>query len=141
AVGATGPSGAASTVPGPTGPQGTAGTVGATGATGPVGATGAAGVGVPTGGTTGQVLAKTSNTNYDTQWIAAPSGGGGGGPITVADLPSGSVLFARYNTGTSTWPARPTARTDIMVHWIGASESVPPPDAVNGVDLWDWNGS
>ena len=125
-VGATGPSGAPSTIPGPTGPTG---------------ATGAAGVGVPTGGTTGQVLAKTSNTNYDTQWIAAPSGGGGGGPITVADLPSGSVLFARYNTGTSTWPARPTARTDIMVHWIGASESVPPPDAVNGVDLWDWNGS
>lgn len=141
AVGATGPSGAASTVPGPTGPQGTAGTVGATGATGPVGATGAAGVGVPTGGTTGQVLAKTSNTNYDTQWIAAPSGGGGGVPITVADLPSGSVLFARYNTGTSTWPSRPTARTDIMVHWIGANESTPPPEAVNGVDLWDWNGS
>ncbi len=125
-VGATGPSGAPSTIPGPTGPTG---------------ATGAAGVGVPTGGTTGQVLAKTSNTNYDTQWIASPSGGGGGGPITVADLPSGSVLFARYNTGTSTWPSRPTARTDIMVHWIGANESTPPPEAVNGVDLWDWNGS
>ena len=27
------------------------------------------GVGVPSGGTTGQVLAKRSNTNYDTQWV------------------------------------------------------------------------
>lgn len=27
------------------------------------------GVGVPVGGTTGQVLAKNSNTNYDTEWI------------------------------------------------------------------------
>jgi hypothetical protein len=32
---------------------------------------------VPTGGTTGQVLAKNSNTNFDTAWV--PSGGGGGG--------------------------------------------------------------
>ena len=128
---------------GPQGPAGTPGTTGNQGATGPAGtqgATGATGTGVPTGGTTGQLLAKTSNANYDTQWIAAPSGGGGG-PVTIADLPASSVLFVRYNTGTSTWPSRPTARTDIMVHWIGANESTPPPEAVNGVDLWDWNGS
>ncbi|WP_295674432.1 hypothetical protein [uncultured Mucilaginibacter sp.] len=31
---------------------------------------------LPTGGTTGQILAKTSNTNYDTQWINPPAGGG-----------------------------------------------------------------
>lgn len=41
------------------------------GATGPQGA---AGVGVPTGGTTGQVLAKNSNTAYDTEWIDSVSG-------------------------------------------------------------------
>lgn len=29
---------------------------------------------VPEGGTTGQVLAKASDTNYDTTWIDAPSG-------------------------------------------------------------------
>lgn len=144
--GATGPSGAvgASGPQGPVGATGPSGAAGATGPSGSVGSTGAqglAGVGVPAGGTTGQILAKASNTNHDTEWIAAPSGGGGGGPITIADLPAGSVLFARYNTGTSTWPARPTARTDIMVHWIGANESTPPPAAVNGVDLWDWNGS
>jgi hypothetical protein len=32
------------------------------------------GAGVPTGGTTGQILAKASNTDHDTEWIA-PTGG------------------------------------------------------------------
>lgn len=48
-----------------------------TGATGPAGAdgaTGPAGPGVAAGGTTGQVLAKASDSNYDTEWIT-PSGG------------------------------------------------------------------
>ena len=40
------------------------------------GNTGLNGVGVPTGGTTGQVLAKNSNADYDTEWV---NGGGGGG--------------------------------------------------------------
>jgi hypothetical protein len=48
---------------GPQGPKGDTGDVGATGDTGP------AGQGVATGGTTGQVLAKNSNTNYDTAWV------------------------------------------------------------------------
>lgn len=38
----------------------------------------AGGVGVPAGGTTGQVLTKASGTNYDTAWTT-PSGGSGGG--------------------------------------------------------------
>ena len=40
------------------------------GPTGPIGATGATGVavGLPTGGVTGAVLAKTSTTDYDTEW-------------------------------------------------------------------------
>lgn len=61
---------------GPTesGGAGTPGATGPTGATGPDGATGPAGQGVPTGGTTGQVLAKIDATNYNTQWIPAPSG-------------------------------------------------------------------
>jgi hypothetical protein len=62
-VGATGATGAGAT--GPTGP---------TGATGPVGTTGI-GVGLPTGGTTGQMLVKKSNSDYDTQWINPPAGG------------------------------------------------------------------
>jgi hypothetical protein len=59
-VGPTGPTGADSTVAGPTG---------LTGATGPTGATGATGPGVATGGATGQVLSKSSATNYDTGWV------------------------------------------------------------------------
>lgn len=54
---------------------------GATGPAGPAGADGTDGtdgtngVGVPTGGTTGQVLAKSSDDDYATEWIT-PSGGG-----------------------------------------------------------------
>lgn len=32
---------------------------------------------VPTGGTTGQLLAKASGTDFDTEWVDAPSGGAG----------------------------------------------------------------
>lgn len=35
------------------------------------------GVGIPSGGTTGQVLAKASGTDYDTEWINASGGSGG----------------------------------------------------------------
>ena len=42
----------------------------AVGPKGDTGAAGAAGQGVPVGGTTGQVLAKASGTNYDTEWVA-----------------------------------------------------------------------
>ena len=55
-------------VPGPQGPAGSPG------AQGPQGPQGVPGVGVPTGGTTGQVLQKASGTAYDTIW-ATPSGG------------------------------------------------------------------
>ena len=47
------------------GPQGETGATGATGATGP------AGPGVPAGGTAGQVLIKSSATDYATEWGAA----------------------------------------------------------------------
>ena len=49
------------------------GPAGPTGSQGPLGP---AGPGVVTGGFTGQVLAKKSNANYDTEWV---TGGGGGG--------------------------------------------------------------
>jgi hypothetical protein len=61
-----------------TGPTGATGSTGATGATGPAGSNGTNGVGVPIGGTTGQVLSKIDGTDYNTQWVT-PSGGGGGG--------------------------------------------------------------
>lgn len=40
----------------------------------------------PTGGTTGQVLAKDSNEHYDFSW-QDPTGGGGGGPSAIKPYP------------------------------------------------------
>ena len=53
-------------------------------------------------------------------WAAVESGtgGGGGGPVTVADLPAGSSVDVFQAAG-GTWAARPTARTDIRVNWVG----------------------
>jgi hypothetical protein len=55
---------------------GTAGPPGPTGPTGPAGPIGPAGPGVPAGGTTGQVLTKTSGTDYATSWTTISGGGG-----------------------------------------------------------------
>lgn len=61
---------------------------------------GADGVGVPTGGASGQILAKTTATDFDTHWIDPPTGGG-------ADLPpvggEGDVL----TTVDGAWIAAP----------------------------------
>lgn len=77
--GDVGPAGAT----GPTGATGAQGPVGPAGADGAVGATGPAGPGVPMGGTTGQVLAKASATDYATEWVT-PSGSGSSDPLTLA---------------------------------------------------------
>lgn len=53
------------------GPQGPAGADGADGEDGAPGAAGPPGPGVPVGGATGQVLAKNSVTDYDTEWVDA----------------------------------------------------------------------
>ena len=44
---------------------------------GPKGDQGEPGVGVPAGGSTGQILAKASGSNYDTVWVDNEGGGGG----------------------------------------------------------------
>ena len=62
------------------------------------GADGQDGVGVPTGGTAGQVLAKRSGTNYDTEWV---NQSGGADPATVAPLMDGTAAV-----GTATKYAR-----------------------------------
>lgn len=67
-IGVPGPAGPASTVPGPKGDDGDPG------------------VGVPTGGTTAQILSKIDNTDYNTQWIDAPSGSGGAGTPVNTDI-------------------------------------------------------
>jgi hypothetical protein len=69
---------------GPEGPQGPQGIQGETGPAGPAGADGADGEGVPTGGTTGQVLTKSSSTNYATQWTTPSPGFTTGKAIAIA---------------------------------------------------------
>ena len=53
---------------------------GGTGPTGSTGVTGSTGFGVPTGGSSGQFLIKSSDTDYDTTWTAS----------LVSDVPPGS---------------------------------------------------
>lgn len=131
-AGPAGPTGADSTVPGPqgtpggTGPQGDPGTPGAEG---PQGDPGAAGPGVAAGGTTGQILAKNSATDYDTGWIDAPTGGGGG-----AD----SYHFPRW-TNPAEWYTLPhTSRTTsayINDYPIGCRIVIPHATTIKTVSL------
>ena len=100
ADGATGPKGDTGDT-GPQGIQGIQGVPGNDGATGPQGDTGPAGPGVAVGGTSGQILAKNSGTNYDTHWIDAPAGGGSpdylahsGTSGTLTDAGTGNLLMS-----------------------------------------------
>jgi hypothetical protein len=69
-VGPPGPPGPASTVPGPPGDPGPKGDPGAA-STVP----GPPGPGVPAGGTTGQLAAKATATDYDIHWVNPPTSG------------------------------------------------------------------
>lgn len=86
-TGATGPQG-------PTGATGAQGPKGDTGATGPQGPKGDTGEGVPTGGTTGQVLAKRSGTDYDVYWKNESGGGGGGSTVVVTPIVTSGTKIA-----------------------------------------------
>jgi hypothetical protein len=76
---------------GDTGPEGF---MGPHGPRGPQGLPGGPGIGVPAGGTAGQVLGKNSDGDYDTEWVD-PSGGGGGLPDPGS---SGLVIRTALNT-------------------------------------------
>lgn len=82
---------------GATGPQGPAGPAGKDGANG---VDGAPGVGVPSGGNSGQILAKNSNTDYDTKWIDAPQSGSSSGDNELISYTANSY----YKTEKSTLP-------------------------------------
>lgn len=79
--------------------QGPQGEPGAPGTPGRDGTNGVDGVGVPTGGFTGQVLAKKSATNYDTEWQYAFN------PGTTNII--GEVLTATTTTGGYMWKGIP----------------------------------
>jgi predicted enzyme related to lactoylglutathione lyase len=59
------------------------------------------------------------------------------GTATIAQMPAGNLLYQAITTGNAASTARPTARTDICVHWIGSNAANPPANAISG-DLWDY---
>ena len=114
--------------------QGTATTIEVAGLQGPqgpqgaTGATGSAGQGVPSGGTTGQVLRKASGTNYDTEWAAAGSGSGSvtsvalagtGLSISGSPITTSGTLTANVSYGTTAGTA--TQGNDSRIADIAAS--------------------
>lgn len=62
---------------GTSGINGINGTSGTSGRNGTSGVNGADGIGIPVGGTSGQVLAKLSETNYEVEWVDQTGGGTG----------------------------------------------------------------
>ena len=79
---------------GPAGDTGPAGPAGEQGPAGPAGDTGPAGPGVATGGTTGQILAKKSDADYDTEWINNT----GGSDLTKVNLWTNSASTQAFES-------------------------------------------
>jgi hypothetical protein len=71
---------------------------------------------VPAGGTTGQILAKNSNTDYDTEWITGGGGGGGGSDenYTTAEKNKLASITAIFTTALET-------AYNSAVTWISAN--------------------
>ena len=88
--------------------------VGNDGRDGQDGSDGADGQGVPTGGTSGQLLSKRSGTDFDTRWINAPSGGGTG-------TPGDSVEIQYSEDGSSNWVSTLTNAHKFIRFRIGSS--------------------
>lgn len=83
------------------GDPGTKGDPGVQGEQGDPGVQGNPGVGVPIAGSTGQVLAKNSNSNYDTGWVDSPA------PSDATTSTKGIVKLANDLGGTADLPTTP----------------------------------
>lgn len=90
------------------------GPAGADGVDGADGADGADGVGVPAGGTTGQVLAKATGTDYDTEWVDQTGGGG---------TPGGSSGQVQYNNAGAFGGAAAMVYATSGVHLLVSAQS------------------
>jgi hypothetical protein len=98
------------------GDQGDPGATGPAGPTGPTGATGATGAGVAVGGTTGQVLAKVSATDYDTTWVTPTAP-----PVDSVNGQTGVVVLDAADVGAEPADATILKDADIGVTVQGYS--------------------
>lgn len=94
---------------------------GGSGGSGTQGPAGADGEGVPTGGTAGQILAKIDSTDFNTEWVDAPTGGSGSGSSTfvgLTDTPdtlTANRLLVASADGSSVEHMAPSGRGGIML--------------------------
>lgn len=102
---------AASAFVGPKGDKGDHGDPGVAGSDGADGADGAPGVGVPSGGSAGQILAKASGDDFDTEWVEPP-GGGGTGAVDSVNGQTGAVVLDLEDVGASAFGAELAAVAD-----------------------------
>jgi len=86
-IGPEGPEGS----PGPQGTQGPQGIQGPVGPEGPQGPAGEDGVGIPVGGSEGEVLVKSSSDDYDTEWSADYATTGNG--VTTGKAIAMAIVF------------------------------------------------
>lgn len=87
---------------------------------------GAAGQGVPTGGTAGQVLAKRSGTNFDTEWVNQSGGGGTVQSVNnVTPDQSGNITLTADDIGTDATNISIQDALDGYVH-VGTSAPTDP---------------
>lgn len=85
---------------GPMGPVGPQGPIGETGPQGPQGPKGDTGEGIPNGGTSGQVLMKNSDTDYDVSWSSLSN--------VIVELPATLALWVLGKDSPSAPQASPT---------------------------------
>ena len=94
------------------------------------------GEGVPVGGTDGQILAKSADTDYATEWIDAPSGGGSQRTLATSVSPAADDNTGAVGTSTSVarqdhkHPKQTIVDADIPASIARDSEI---PDPANGV--------
>jgi hypothetical protein len=69
------------------------------------------------------------------KWKNQPAAAGG--VVSYASLPAGTTIGVDYDSGTSSYPNRPTPRTDIIVRWRGPSApTIGGNGALDNVDEW-----
>ena len=84
----------------------------------------------PAGGTTGQVLAKKSNTDYDTEWIDQ-TGGGTGDYEELQNLPQIGGVTLKGNKSLSDLGA--ASASDLSAKYTKPSGGIPATDLADGV--------